>query len=212
MISGRDLGWFFNEWVFGERYPKYTYSYSNIPDARKYRSTVNISQTTGMSNPAFFVIPINLKFIAAGWDTTVKINNDVASQTFQIYLSHKPDTVQFDPEGWLLRDATKVASSVDREDASPTDFMLSANYPNPFNPATTIRYALPVRCRVTFTVLNTLGQVVYVVTREEQSAGVQEIQWSAAAASGIYFYRLEAVSTETPGVTFIETKKMALLR
>ena len=212
LISGRDLGWFFNEWIFGERYPKYTYSYSNIPEAGKYRSTVNISQTTGTSNPAFFVMPINLKFIAAGWDTTVKINNDVASQTFQIYLSHKPDTVQFDPEGWLLRDVTKIASSVDRVTAIPTAFLLSANYPNPFNPATTIRYALPVRCRVTLTILNTLGQVVDVLTREEQSAGVQEIQWSAAAASGIYFYRLEAVSTESPGVTFVETKKMVLLR
>jgi hypothetical protein len=94
----------------------------------------------------------------------------------------------------------------------PESFMLEQNYPNPFNPSTTIRFGLPNRSTVKFSLYNILGQQVALLLNKELSAGYQEITWNANVASGIYFYRLEAISQENLNKHFVETKKMLLLR
>ena len=94
----------------------------------------------------------------------------------------------------------------------PEAFALANNYPNPFNPATTIKYALPQAADVELTVYNVVGQVVRTLVAEHQSAGRYAVEWDAAndsghsLSSGMYFYRLEA------GGEFLETKKMLLLK
>lgn len=94
----------------------------------------------------------------------------------------------------------------------PSEFVVYQNYPNPFNPATTIRYGLPLRSIVTITIYNILGQKIEQVVKKEQSEGTYEILWNAGVASGIYFYRIEAVSVMEPKTTFAQLKKMVLLR
>ncbi len=88
----------------------------------------------------------------------------------------------------------------------PEDYKLFANYPNPFNPATKIRFAIPEQSNVKLTIFNSLGQVVKVLADEEMSAGTYELDFNASGlASGIYFYNLRA------GV-FSQTNKMMLLK
>ncbi len=94
----------------------------------------------------------------------------------------------------------------------PQAFALANNYPNPFNPATTIKYALPQAADVELTVYNVVGQAVQTLVAEHQSAGRYVVEWDAtddsghSLSSGMYFYRLEA------GGAFYETKKMLLLK
>ncbi len=94
----------------------------------------------------------------------------------------------------------------------PAVFALANNYPNPFNPATTIQYALPQAADVELTVYNVLGQPVRTLVAEHQSAGRYVVEWDAtndsghSLSSGMYFYRLQA------GGAFREVKKMLLLR
>ena len=94
----------------------------------------------------------------------------------------------------------------------PEAFALANNYPNPFNPATTIMYALPQAADVELTVYNVVGQVVRTLVAEHQSAGRYVVEWDAtndnghSLSSGMYFYRLEA------GGEFHEVKKMLLLK
>ena len=94
----------------------------------------------------------------------------------------------------------------------PEAFALANNYPNPFNPATTIKYALPQAADVELTVYNVVGQVVRTLVAEHQSAGRYVVEWDAtndnghSLSSGMYFYRLEA------GGEFREVKKMLLLK
>ena len=94
----------------------------------------------------------------------------------------------------------------------PEAFALSNNYPNPFNPATTIRYALPQAADVELTVYNVVGQVVRTLVAEHQSAGRYTMEWDAtddgghSLSSGMYFYHLQA------GGEFREVKKMLLLK
>lgn len=75
---------------------------------------------------------------------------------------------------------------------APRAFLLSQNFPNPFNPSTTIRFVVPSRSRVKLTVYNVLGQLVEELVDVDFDAGQQAATWNANVPTGTYFYRLEA--------------------
>ena len=85
--------------------------------------------------------------------------------------------------------------------ALPEGFVLGANYPNPFNPATIIPYQLAATAQVRLEVFNTLGQRMALLVEGEQGAGTYQARWDAtdavgrAAAAGVYLYRLTVAST-----------------
>lgn len=88
----------------------------------------------------------------------------------------------------------------------PSEFSLLQNYPNPFNPVTRINYSIAENSYVTLKVYDLLGREMAELVNSEKEAGVYSISFDASQlSSGIYFYILKAG-------TFIETKKMTLLR
>ncbi|MFN3639260.1 MAG: T9SS type A sorting domain-containing protein, partial [Chloroherpetonaceae bacterium] len=95
-----------------------------------------------------------------------------------------------------------------------TSYKLAQNYPNPFNPTTTISYQLPVASDVRLEVFDILGKKVATLVNGRQAAGAYSYTWNAsAAASGVYFYRLQAGATNgASNATFVETKKMMLVK
>ncbi len=87
-----------------------------------------------------------------------------------------------------------------------TSYRLYPNYPNPFNPSTTIVFNLPTTSLVTLTIYDMLGQEVATLVNEELAAGQYSRMWNASAMpSGVYFYRLQAG-------TYTESKRLLLLR
>ena len=108
--------------------------------------------------------------------------------------------------GGIFKRSTLTDVSGQTEDAIPTDFELSGNYPNPFNPTTLIRYALPTQSAVKLTVYDAAGRQVAVLVDSERPAGRHEVAFDATKLpSGVYFYRLDAGS-------FSEVEQMVLLR
>ena len=94
----------------------------------------------------------------------------------------------------------------------PTDYYLYNNYPNPFNPSTKIRYAIPFASDVTIKIFNILGEQMVQLISEVQNPGIFEINWDAAAlASGVYFYMIEAKQFESDKV-YRDVKKMILVK
>jgi len=95
----------------------------------------------------------------------------------------------------------------------PNDPQLYPNYPNPFNPATTIRYAVPnsgSRFRVDLKVYNVLGQEVQTLVKDEKGPGFYEVSFDARGySSGVYFYR---VVISGGGTNYNNTKKMLLIK
>jgi hypothetical protein len=88
----------------------------------------------------------------------------------------------------------------------PSVFVLSQNFPNPFNPTSTIRYGLPQRSSVILTVFNSLGQQIERLVNDIQDAGYHDVRFDGSAlASGVYFYRIQAGS-------FSQTRHLLLLR
>jgi hypothetical protein len=94
----------------------------------------------------------------------------------------------------------------------PINFELSQNFPNPFNPCTMLQYGVPITSRVRLQIYNVLGQVVAELINGEQAAGWYRIQWNANVSTGIYFYRIDAVSLNDPNNRFVQVKKMLLLK
>ncbi len=66
----------------------------------------------------------------------------------------------------------------------PKEYSLAQNFPNPFNPSTTIEYALPKESYVTLKVYNVLGQEVRTLVNRPQSAGYKTVQWDGKNESG----------------------------
>ncbi|MDP4116446.1 MAG: T9SS type A sorting domain-containing protein, partial [Bacteroidota bacterium] len=103
-------------------------------------------------------------------------------------------------------------TSVKSESETIKDYSLTQNYPNPFNPETIIRYALPSGSNVKLTVYNSLGQKVKELVNGYQESNTYEVKFSGKdLSSGVYIYRLEAVSKDGK-MNFSKTSKMLLLK
>lgn len=77
--------------------------------------------------------------------------------------------------------------------ASPATFALKGNFPNPFNPTTTIYYTIPVEMHVSLKVYNVIGQEVATLLDQTVNAGDHQTTWDATSVpTGVYYYRVEA--------------------
>ena len=103
-------------------------------------------------------------------------------------------------------DELDIITGVEVESTLPTVYVLEQNFPNPFNPVTTIGYKIPKRSFVTIKVYDVLGNEVTTLVNDEKPTGTYELKWNAAnLTSGIYFYKLNTGN-------YSETKKMLLLK
>ncbi len=204
-VSGTDLSYFFNEWVYGVNYPHYTFSWKfQKGNNNDYKIIFKLTQADNV-RPDFFTMPVDIKIHTTSADTTVRIFNNQKSQEFDFDVTGRPEYLTFDPGNWIMKDVNS-ADSIDI--TKPSAFILEQNYPNPFNPSTTIQYEIPVSTKgfvpVKITVYNTLGQQVAVLVNEEKAAGTYQVELRIPElSSGIYYYRFT-----TPGYSV--TKKMVV--
>ena len=117
-------------------------------------------------------------------------------------------------EGYVASSGSEVRAVAQLNSAHlmPRQFALYANFPNPFNPSTSLEYALPEPTEVELAIYDVLGQKVQtLVAQQLQSAGYYRLTWDGSDAkghtvsSGIYFYRLTTQN-------FTQTRKMLLLK
>jgi len=119
-------------------------------------------------------------------------------EAFGIFFALADGTVGQFPEG--------VASVENISGVTPDNYSLAQNFPNPFNPSTTINFTIPNSEFVTLKVFNILGSEVATLVNENLSAGAYKYSFEAAnLASGVYLYELTAGN-------FREIKKMNLLK
>ena len=94
---------------------------------------------------------------------------------------------------------------------TPTRFSLNNNFPNPFNPVTTLHYNLPEQAHVTITIYDLMGREVTRLVNTTQKAGFKSVQWNAVdsfgnpVSAGVYLYQIQAGE-------YLQTKKMVLLK
>lgn len=94
----------------------------------------------------------------------------------------------------------------------PAVYELYTNYPNPFNPSTSINFDLPSASKVKITIYDIQGAEVYTLVDQQLAAGKYSTDWNASSyGSGVYFYRIEAVENEGAR-SFVKVKKMVLVK
>lgn len=99
-----------------------------------------------------------------------------------------------------------VTSVKQTENEIPTNFSLSQNFPNPFNPVTKIKYSVPYSTLISLKIYNLLGQEVAILFEGEKQVGTYTVLFDGSGlSSGVYYYRLETNE-------FIKTKKLLLLK
>ena len=131
----------------------------------------------------------------SGWEGNIvmsKTNEDNAWQT---------------PATWSHTFVGKYDGDVlSTDDLVATTFSLKENYPNPFNPTTTIEYSIAIAGPTTLFVYDVLGREVIKLVDEYRPIGGHKIVWNASnVPSGIYFYRIQTAS-------FSKTRKMVLMK
>lgn len=95
----------------------------------------------------------------------------------------------------------------------PNAIQLHGNYPNPFNPSTTIRYTIPFSGNVELLVYNILGQQVASVAASKQAAGVNTLNFEGHnLSSGIYFYKVRAKNVSSGETLDSKAAKMVLIK
>jgi hypothetical protein len=93
----------------------------------------------------------------------------------------------------------------------PIEFALHQNFPNPFNPVTTLRYDLPEQANVNIIIYDMLGRQVRTLVNQTQDAGFKSVIWDATndfgkqVSAGVYIYQIQAGE-------FVQTRKMVLLK
>ena len=115
---------------------------------------------------------------------------------------------------YLMVDTTKRQISIEEFEGLPTRFSLQQNFPNPFNPTTTIRFDLPQAGDVKLVIYDLLGREVETLVSRWHEAGRHKTTWNIGnLASGVYIYRL-SVNENSPGKpgSFSHTRKMIILK
>jgi aminopeptidase N len=195
-ITGTSLSWFFNEWVYGESYPRYTLRWAATETHDSARVTATLSQIALTSAPSFFQMPVDLRFSGSGIDTTIVVFNAHQEETYEFVLPFAPGQADIDPDGWILRDVLPANPLL------PVIAQLEQNYPNPFNNGTTITVRLPGRAHTAIRIYDILGRPVRTLFDGVAEPGTHTLQWTSVddggrhVASGIYVVRLET-NTQT---------------
>lgn len=134
---------------------------------------------------------------------------EVDVQKRAVLVSHNSSTEPKDMDVVLLNVGEELMMNTTA--AIPTTYELDQNFPNPFNPTTTIRFGLPETGEVSLKVYNARGQLVRTLANGNFEAGYHNITWDAKldngshVASGIYFYQILSKD-------FHQVKKMILLK
>jgi aminopeptidase N len=127
-VHGSSLTYFFNDWFTGEGFPTYQIQmdYSTIGDGSV---TFTLNQTQSDASVSFFELPVPIKIFGPfGQDTTVVLNNTISGEQFTVFPGFWVDSIQFDPEKWLLAQTNSITIGLNDETS------LQANiFPNPAN-------------------------------------------------------------------------------
>ena len=166
-VSGKDLAYFFKQWIYGEGYPTYKATLSGGASTTNVMVRLEQRNATA-SNPSSFTMPMQIKVQSATGDTTVTVFNDRADQTFSLPTKGFVTNVIIDPNNWILK-ATESTTLVTAISEPPPGGLRA--YPNPATETLTVDFTQTQAGPVTVSMTNLLGQRVRTSSESNLSPG-----------------------------------------
>ena len=205
-ISGLDFEQFFQQWIYGERYPKYELSWWHEGNGIY---NVKIDQVQSYN---FFSMPIDLKFSGSAGpmlvDTTIVIENNNSSQLYEFSgFNFLVENVMLDPENWILKEATYSVNEIDN--ILPDRVEVEKAFPNPFNSKVKLSFYINPQfgdTHVSVNIFDSRGKIVESLIDNEFMPGYHTTFWNAnGKSSGVYFIQL---ATDN----YIDSQKILFLK
>ncbi len=206
-VSGEDLGWFFDQWLYRNTHPIYRMGWHNDWQDGVNRLAVQLQQVQ-IPDPVYgsqpYKVQVDFRLVGAGLDTTVTVINDQLDQTFTFDLGTDVTEVVLDPDRWLLHGVDDNPLAPALPDAGGPLTLVSAS-PNPFNPRCRIRWQTATATRDRIEIFDMRGQRM--VSRQLATAepGPREYLWDGTDAagrpqpSGLYMYRITSRGADKDG-------------
>ena len=205
-ISGLDFEQFFQQWIYGERYPKYELSWWHEGNGIY---NVKIDQVQSYN---FFSMPIDLKFSGSAGpmlvDTTIVIENNNFSQLYEFSgFNFLVENVMLDPENWILKEATYSVNEIDN--ILPDRVEVEKAFPNPFNSKVKLSFYINPQfgdTHVSVNIFDSRGKIIESLIDNEFIPGYHTTFWNAnGKSSGVYFIQL---ATDN----YIDSQKILFLK
>ena len=205
-ISGLDFEQFFQQWIYGEKYPKYELSWWHEGNGIY---NVKIDQVQSYN---IFSMPIDLKFSGSAGpmlvDTTIVIENNNSSQLYEFSgFNFLVENVMLDPENWILKEATYSVNEIDN--ILPDRVEVEKAFPNPFNSKVKLSFYINPQfgdTHVNVNIFDSRGKIVESLIDNEFMPGYHTTFWNAnGKSSGVYFIQL---ATDN----YIDSQKILFLK
>ena len=191
---GLDLTAFFQQWIYGQYYPRYDFAWTSEPAGTGWRVRLRIEQS--QTDTGLFVMPLDVRIDTVDGPLTFVVQNDRIEQWYAFEVPSTPLGLALDPQNWVLCEK-RYQGVADVAVASASGRLLGA-VPNPFNPRTTVRFSLPRDLDVRLDLHDAAGRLVAVLAEGSFPAGDHGVVWDGrdrqgrVAASGTYYARLRA--------------------
>ncbi len=201
---GGQLDWFFDPWLTRVDRLAYEWQWNSWENEGRTYLSIYVMQ---LVDPPY-TMPVDFRISCGTVDADTVLWLDETEESFLFETMELVTGVQFDPDDWILCDAANVTSDYEPTPAMP---FLSQNWPNPFNPLTTIRFGLERPGEVKLRIYDVRGALVRTLVDGRLGEGSHEATWNGTddngeyVSSGVYFCRMTAGEQAL-------TRKMILLR
>ncbi|MGQ9678845.1 MAG: M1 family aminopeptidase [bacterium] len=192
-VSGLNLDWFFNEWVYSPGYPNYEIGWQSRGTGHGWEVTIDLAQHNISGAPGIFHIPVEIKLTLAQGDTTIRYPVTENPQRNVFTVSSEPTSLIFDPNEWILDQHNVTVGLLSDPNTEPTITApeLSVRF-NPTRPIF-ISYALPRSANLRLEVFAPDGRKVKTLACQFQPAGRYTLEW----------YRQDDAGNRVPAGTYL---------
>jgi len=181
-VSGQDLSWFFNQWLYEQGYPVFEYSFDSQRAGAPVTAgaerpgpwTVNLHlrQTQASINAPLFRVPMQVAVVTTAGEQRFPITSMAASEEFVFSVDAQPTDVKLDPDSWVLKRVVPH-SDADTTSPEPAQVQVESFYPNPVALGATLRLRVPHLGPITTLTGQTLPQDVRIELYDVKGRRVQ---------------------------------------
>jgi len=188
---GSSLDWFFDQWVYQEGEPAYTYYWKKTANGAGQRVDVKLTQT---QDGFAYEMPVEIVLHTSAGEVRDTVWNSAWTQNYAFETLGSVTGVSVDPDGWILADKTKGQSG---------DLPALSITPNPFNAVTAISFQTQSDGAVNLTVYDVTGARVKVLVEEQRPAAFYTVPWDGrndsgdTVAKGVYYLDLHTPTAHT---------------